>query len=150
MSKEKLKNLCTIHPWTTMCVQTSHACSPRPHLGGFQAASRFCKLASCNYKPAEERGWITYFLLPHRQHWRLQIEDDSHTWPRFRLESNAPVPRVTAYLCAITMSEKIVHLTLRLSSPPTRSSFSIIVLSLPRQKANTCANQEDGEKISPC
>lgn len=132
-----------------MCVQTLHTCSYRPLLGGFQAASRLCKLVSHNYKPAEERGRITYFLLPHRKHWRLQIEDDSHTWPRFRPESNAPVPRVTAYLCAITMSEKIVHLTLRLSSLPTRSLFSIITLSLPRQKANTCADREDGEKISP-
>lgn len=56
------------------------------------------------------------FPVPHGQSGRLQIEDDSYTWPRFRLQSNSPLPCVTAYQCAITMSEKIVHLTL---TPPS-------------------------------
>lgn len=129
-----------------MSVYRLHTSGPRPHLGRFQAASKFCKLVSYNYKPAHERGWITYFLLPHRQHWRLQIEDDFHTWPRFRLESNAPVPSVTAYLCAITMSEKIVHLTLSISSPPTTYSFSIVILSLPKPKASTCTDLDTVRK----
>lgn len=45
------------------------------------------------------------FPVPRGQSRRLQIEDDSYTWPRFCLQSNSPLPCVTAYHCAITMSE---------------------------------------------
>lgn len=81
-----------------------------------ESANQHLFLCSFNYKLVPPPPIMTYFLLPHGQSWRLQIGDDSYTWPRFRLQSNSPLPCITAYHCAITLSEKMVHLTL---SPPS-------------------------------
>lgn len=78
--------------------------------------------------------WSNYFLLPMGNTGGYKLKMIPTHGLDSRLQSNSPLPCVTAYHCAITMSEKIVHLTL---PPPSHKILVIyhhVVFLLPQCK----------------